>query len=165
MKKYIQKACESACVTGKGRRTCISDKLEKKICTKFWFSVVDFQPDPLRPFGDFENPLGQHAVPSGIFKIPSGLRGSGWKSPPKNQNFLYKFNKRQVVYYRTYLIFNQIQEHKTICRKITKIFYHFVLLRYTPIVQLIIKPIRELFLFFSKNQTLFTLGYNVPDFQ
>ena len=60
-----------------------------------------FSPDPHRPFGDFENSKGRtvaraeawmHGVPSsGIFKIPSGLRGSGWKSPPKNQNFLYKF--------------------------------------------------------------------------
>ena len=37
--------------------------------------------------------LGHGVLPSGIFKIPSGLRGSGWKSPPKNQNFLYKFQE------------------------------------------------------------------------
>ena len=48
----------------------------KKIYTKFWFLFGNFQPDPHRLFGDFENPLGQHAVPSGIFKIPSGLPGS-----------------------------------------------------------------------------------------
>ena len=32
-----------------------------------------FCPDPHRPFGDFENPLGQHAVPSGL---RSGLRSA-----------------------------------------------------------------------------------------
>ena len=36
----------------------------------FWSG---FSPDPHRPFGDFENPLGQHAVPSGL---RSGLRSA-----------------------------------------------------------------------------------------
>ena len=69
----MQIASESTFVTGNGCRTYISIRYEKKICTKFWFLVVDFQPDPLRPFGDFENPLGQHAVPSGL---RSGLRSA-----------------------------------------------------------------------------------------
>ena len=55
-----------------------------------------FCPDPHRPFGDFENPPGQLAVPTGIFKIPSGLRGSGLKSPLKNPNFLFKFPKSKT---------------------------------------------------------------------
>ena len=57
----------------------------------FWSGIF---PDPHPPFGDFENSLGQHAVPSGIFKIPSGLRGSGLKSPLKNLNFLFKFQDK-----------------------------------------------------------------------
>ena len=36
-----------------------------------------FSPDPHRPFGDFEIPLGQHAVPSGLrFALRSALRAS-----------------------------------------------------------------------------------------
>ena len=81
----------------------------KKICKilVFWSGI---SPDPHRPFGDFENPLvpplrppfaasrltpasvtalGHGVLPSGIFKIPSRLRGSGWKSPHKNKNFVY----------------------------------------------------------------------------
>ena len=50
-----------------------------------------FCPDPHRPFGDFENPLGQHAVTSGIFKIPSGLQGIWGKIPSQKSEFLYKF--------------------------------------------------------------------------
>ena len=73
----MQDASENTCVKGNGRRTCISDRSEKKICTKFWFLDVDFQPDPLRPIGDFEIPLGQMALPSVIFKFSSCLRGSG----------------------------------------------------------------------------------------
>ena len=46
----------------------------KKKNIKFGFSGRGISPDPHRPFGDFENPLGQLAVPSGIFKKPSGLR-------------------------------------------------------------------------------------------
>ena len=49
----------------------------KKIYTKFWFLIGNCQPDPHRLFGDFENPLWQQAVPSGIFKIASRLQGSG----------------------------------------------------------------------------------------
>ena len=66
-------------VTGNGRRTYISDKNEKKICQKFWFLVVDFQPDPLRPFGEFDNSLQQHAVPSGLHSdLRSALLTSLW---------------------------------------------------------------------------------------
>ena len=36
-----------------------------------------FYPDPHRPFGDFENPLGQLAVPSGLRSgLGSALRAS-----------------------------------------------------------------------------------------
>ena len=50
--------------------------------------------DTHRPFGDFENPLDQHAVPSGIFKIPSGrglAMGIWGKSTTINQNFVHIF--------------------------------------------------------------------------
>ena len=97
----------------------MSDRFKKKNMYKILVYGRGFSPDPHRPFGDFENPLGQHAVPSGlrsglrsalraslrpplrpsgtaccprgISKIPSGLVGSGLKSPHKNPNFLYKF--------------------------------------------------------------------------
>ena len=46
-----------------------------------------FCPDPHRPFGDFENPLGQHAVPSRIFKILAGLRGILGKIPSQKSEF------------------------------------------------------------------------------
>ena len=45
----------------------------EKIYIKFWFLFGDFHQDPHRPFGDFENPVGQHAVPSGL---RSGLRSA-----------------------------------------------------------------------------------------
>ena len=57
---------------------------------KILILFMDFRPDPPRPFGDFKNPLGHPAGPSGIFKIPSGLGGIWAKIPSKNQNFLYK---------------------------------------------------------------------------
>ena len=63
------------------------DKSKKIICTKFGFLIGDFPQIPIRPFGDFENPLGQHAVPSGIFKIPSGLRGIWVKIPLQKTEF------------------------------------------------------------------------------
>ena len=50
---------------------------EKKNMYKIRVFDWGFSPDPHRLFGDFKNPLGQLAVSSGIFKIPSGLRGSG----------------------------------------------------------------------------------------
>ena len=53
-----------------------------------------FSPDPHRPFGDFENPLRQHAVPSGIFKIPSGLRGIWGKIPSQKSEFSIQIPKR-----------------------------------------------------------------------
>ena len=43
------------------------------------------------PIGDFENPLVQHAVPSGIFKIPSGLQGIWAKIPSEKPEFLIVF--------------------------------------------------------------------------
>ena len=95
------------------------DKSKKIICTKFGFLIGDFPQIPIRSFGDFENPLGQHAVPLGLrsglgsalraslrpplrpsgtaccprgfSKSPPGSGGSGWKSPHKKPNFLYKF--------------------------------------------------------------------------
>ena len=59
----------------------------KKIYTKFWFLFGNFQPDPHRLFGDFENPLGQHAVPSGIFKIPLRAQGIWVKIPSQKPEF------------------------------------------------------------------------------
>ena len=35
-----------------------------------------FSPDPHRPFRDFENPLGQHAVPSGLRSGPRARRAA-----------------------------------------------------------------------------------------
>ena len=62
-----------------------------------------FSPDPHHPFRDFENPLGQHTVPSclrsglrsalpeGIFKIPEREMGIWGKSTTINQNFVHIF--------------------------------------------------------------------------
>ena len=52
-------------------------KIEKKYIQNsgFWSGI---SPDPHRPLGNFENPLGQHAVPSGIFKIPSAPGSGIW---------------------------------------------------------------------------------------
>ena len=65
----MQKAYESTCVTGNGRR--------KKYVQNYGFWSWIFSQIPFARSVIFENPLGQHAVPSGIFKIPSGLQGSG----------------------------------------------------------------------------------------
>ena len=58
--KEICRVCSFA-----GKALCAAKMAYKKIYTKFWFLIGNFQPDPHRLFGDFENPLGQHAVPSG----------------------------------------------------------------------------------------------------
>ena len=57
---------------------------------KIRFFDRGFSPDPHRPFGDFENPLGQLAV-------PSGLR-SGRSTIPKILNFEFgpNIDKQQV---------------------------------------------------------------------
>ena len=44
----------------------MSDRFKKKNMYKILVYGRGFSPDPHRPFGDFENPLGQHAVPSGL---------------------------------------------------------------------------------------------------
>ena len=54
---------------------CVNINIEK-IYTKFWFLFGDFHQDPHRPFGDFENPLGQHAVPSGLRSGPRARRAA-----------------------------------------------------------------------------------------
>ena len=46
----------------------------KKIYTKIWFLIRNFQPDPHRP--------------SGILKIPSGLQGIWAKIPSEKPEFL-----------------------------------------------------------------------------
>ena len=56
---------------------CVNINIEK-IYTKFWFLFGDFHQDPHRPFGDFENPLGQHAVPSGLRSGPQARRAALW---------------------------------------------------------------------------------------
>ena len=59
----------------------------KKICTKFVFFRGDLAQDPLAHWG-FENPLGQVAGPSGIFKSPLGSGDLG-HNPLEKIRILY----------------------------------------------------------------------------
>ena len=61
----------------------------KKICTKFGFFVRESSPNPLSPSGVLKIPRATRRA-LGIFKIPSGHRGSRRRFPPKNPNLLYK---------------------------------------------------------------------------
>ena len=77
--------CSVCCFAGKALSAFFLRE-EKNIYEILVF-YREFPPDPHRLFGDFENPLGQHAVPTCIFKIPSGLRGIWVKKPLKNRIF------------------------------------------------------------------------------
>ena len=70
------------------------DKSKKIICTKFGFLIGDFTQIPIRPFGDFENPLGQHAVPSGIFDPSKANTTQGvWRVEAKRGDRCNEFNE------------------------------------------------------------------------
>ena len=63
---------------------CVNINIEK-IYTKFWFLFGDFHQDPHRPFGDFENPLGQHALED--FQNPLRAQGIWMKIPSQKPEF------------------------------------------------------------------------------
>ena len=93
----------------------------KKICTRFGFFVRESSSDPLSP-NPSGNPPGPRArrVALGIFKIPSGHRGSRRRFPPKNPNLLYVFQKCPLMCEEFFKIPREIQHIPQNTRNILK---------------------------------------------
>ena len=79
-----------------------------------------FSPDSHRPVGDFANPLGQHAVPSGIFKSPPGSGDLGENPLPITRIFyinltlaLFLSENNKNTMYRVFLPQMKQQQDET----------------------------------------------------
>ena len=82
------------CLYSKDTSSCLSLDIfqSKKNMYKIRIFSRWFCPRSPRPSGIWKSPRARRRA-LGDFQIPSGLRGSGAKSPWKNPNFIYKFRK------------------------------------------------------------------------
>ena len=91
------------------------NRIKKKICTKFWFMVVDFPQIPIARSGILKIPSGSTPCPRGFSKSPPGSGDLGENSLSKTRissHIFFSWSKiaicREFVY--VYHLENLCQE-------------------------------------------------------
>ena len=82
------------------------NRIKKKICTKFWFMVVDFPQIPIARSGILKIPSGSTPCPRGFSKSPPGSGDLDENPLPKTRIFYINFVKFQQKFHLKFLFYS-----------------------------------------------------------